>query len=183
MSMLADAMDEGLCLVRLVDNEDVDPAEIAGYVRNFVARIKSLFCEGACFDEFGYTKHCVDTLADGSLVIFDRYGEPQRLRAPTAGEKQRCLQRMKNWVKLALEVVETEFPNYSLICAFEIFDLRAGARGPGDMRAVTDNLEDWRTRSRSTLLSYRPSWRGIAPWRRKSCGIATASRAKLGKKQ
>lgn len=141
MSMLADAMDEGLCLVRLVDNEDVDPADVAGYVRNFVIRIKALFLDGGCLDQFGYAKHCFELLSQASLVIFGKTGQPRRLRAPTHAETQRCLQRMKNWVKLALEVVETEFPHYSLVCAFEIFNLREGARGPSDLGATSDSLE------------------------------------------
>lgn len=43
LAMLADAGDEGLCLVRFCDDENVDPAELQTHVGDFVDRLQLLF--------------------------------------------------------------------------------------------------------------------------------------------
>ena len=39
----------------------------------------------------------------------------------------RCLGRMRAWIRLAVETVKTEFPDFDVLNAFEIFDV-SGAR-------------------------------------------------------
>ena len=46
----------------------------------------------------------------------------------TMGMVSRCLSRMAAWVRLAIECINYEFPDWHLLLAFPVFDLWASAR-------------------------------------------------------
>ena len=120
VAMVADASDEGLMLIRAVDSDVVDWPSIASTVDNFVIRIKTLFGEDAGVMRSGYTAHVINLLKDGRLHVFC---QGTTLQPPSDSVARRCLDRMKGWMRLALQVLRTEFPNYSIFQSFSIFDL------------------------------------------------------------
>ena len=123
LAMLADAGDEGLLLVRVMDHESLDAAEISTHVTAFIDRITVLFQHKAAL-ETGYTQHILSLIRQKALCIF----------LPNAVRKfgdvdddivNRCLERMRSWSRLAMEVLRTEFPHHSLFNSMEIFSLKA----------------------------------------------------------
>jgi len=72
LAMLADAGDEGLALVRQVDDEQTDIACLQRIVADFLDHARFLWQDGGCFSSDGYTKHCHGLLADGLPVVVVR---------------------------------------------------------------------------------------------------------------
>lgn len=139
LAMVADAADEALVLIRSVDQEDVDLSMVSTFVHSFMVRIATLFMEEKVM-QVGYTMHVMDLMTTGGLTMFlKRSGQAKRIAAPDRECRQRCLDRMKCWAKLAAEVVETEFPNYSVFNAFGCFQLKSMVGGDSaavEMQAV-----------------------------------------------
>ena len=55
-AMLADGADEGLAVVRTVDQHRTQAARLHAELKHFLQRIDKLFVGGQCFTSFGYTK-------------------------------------------------------------------------------------------------------------------------------
>ena len=68
--MIADVMDESLLLIRQVDSEECDSAEIGNYVQSFADRIQMLILQRAILTTTGYTKLVMDLLLEGKLKFF-----------------------------------------------------------------------------------------------------------------
>ena len=117
LGMLADIMDESLLLVRQVDSEDCDPAEIGNYVQSFADRIQMLILQRAILATTGYTKLIMDLPAEGKLKFF-ACGGPRRLGPCVDESIDQCFKNMEVWVRMALEVLRTEFPHYGIFSAF-----------------------------------------------------------------
>ena len=63
-------------------------------------------------------------LRQGSLCIL-LPNAVKKFKGVDDGVVQRCLDRMRCWAKLAVEVVRAEFPHHSLFNAMQVFALRA----------------------------------------------------------
>lgn len=122
LSMLADCTDEALVLLRLVDDEQCDSAELGNYVQGFADRIQALILNKLILDT-GYTKFTLDMLSEGKVAFFAS-GDARRLRPCDQEMTDRCLDHMKVWVRLALEVLRTEFPHYGLFSSFGVTSLK-----------------------------------------------------------
>ena len=110
LAMVADASDESLLLIRQVDDEAVDSSELGNYVQ-------ALFAQRQALTTVGYTKFAMDMLSKGELALFS-CGQARRLQPCDGDTVERCLDRMVAWSRLALEVLQTEFPHYSVFSAF-----------------------------------------------------------------
>ena len=123
-AMLADASDQILTLVRKVDVDFPDPSEHANFVAAFILEGTRMWLEDKC-----WTIGCTDLMmrllrkkrtylisggAAGTLTLGGQVDD---------GCKARCLQRMKCWMRLAIDVCHAEFPHFEAINAFRIFDL------------------------------------------------------------
>lgn len=122
LALLADAGDEGLLLVRAMDHENLDAAEISTHVTAFIDRITALFQHRGAL-ESGYTQHILRLIQQQSLCIFlpnsvRKFGEVDN------DVVDRCLERMRSWSRLAMEVLKTEFPSHSLFNSMQIFSLK-----------------------------------------------------------
>ena len=117
LAMVADASDESLLLIRQVDDEAVDSSELGNYVQGFADRIQALFAQRQALTTVGYTKFAMDMLSKGELAFFS-CGQARRLQPCDGDTVERCLDRMVAWSRLALEVLQTEFPHYSVFSAF-----------------------------------------------------------------
>jgi hypothetical protein len=133
LSLMADAEDEGLLLTRQVDSEDVDISQIAPFVSQFVNKISALFggsVETAqCWTVPGYTKYALQLLSRPQVFFVGN--ETKTLGGPGHPSKdvcQRCLARMQAWVRLARQVVKSEFPTYEVVLSFGLFNLAEDCR-------------------------------------------------------
>ena len=136
LAMLADASDQILTLVRKVDVDFPDPSEHAKFVAAFILEGTRMWLEDKCW-------------AIGCTEVMMRFLKKKRnylISGGVAGTltlgggvddacKDRCMQRMKCWFRLALEVCRAEFPHFEAINAFRIFELSGGdiaLHGDGD---------------------------------------------------
>ena len=113
--MLADAADSSIHLTRSMDNESLDAASISREVSLYLAGIKTLFVNGRCLTEFGYTSTMLTTLQHP--VIFHLNGEAKSFGFACGVPepmKRKCLARTQAWVKLAAAALEAEFPCFEL---------------------------------------------------------------------
>ena len=116
LGMVADVMDESLLLIRQVDNEECDSAEVGNYVQSFADRIQMLIVQKAILTTTGYTKLVMDLLAEGKLKFF-ACGVACRLGPCQDESIDQCFKNMEVWVRMALEVLRTEFPHYGIFSA------------------------------------------------------------------
>eukprot|EP00959_Pyramimonas_sp_CCMP1952_P311842 6526417-Pyramimonas_sp.AAC.1 len=84
LSMMADAGGETHFLVQRLDSEDSDPAKLAGWVRDYLGRLRALYFNGICANS-RYTKVMLKCLADGGRRVFVIDGQPQQIGAPRVG--------------------------------------------------------------------------------------------------
>ena len=125
VGLLSDAMDECMLLIRSVDCEEVDVAEVPQQIQGFVDRLHALFgSERRALSVPGYTKHVIDLLTDGKVAFFVD-NEFRRLRVINAqAALDRIFDRMRCWMNLVLETLRTEWPHFSLFAALGVFGLK-----------------------------------------------------------
>ena len=116
LAMMADVADEGMCLTRLLDNEDVDTASLNSEVLLFIRKIDALFGERKrCLNIFGYTSVMMDLLKeyvvwyvnDNSRSIGFEHGVPRDM-------VDRCIERMRSYAVLARAALAAEFPSFEM---------------------------------------------------------------------
>jgi hypothetical protein len=125
---MADASHECLALTRFLDDDEMPIDELAFEVSNFVDHIKSMFIDEEVFNIHSFTQFAVDSLKR-TRVIRMRSGQVKALGGPyepTPGVRARCMQRMCAWVRLAVQVITTEFPDYEVFQAFAALALAQG---------------------------------------------------------
>ena len=137
LAMMADASDEGLCLIRQVDDESTDIATLQSLVVCFLERTEMLFEQGGCLQVMGYTRHIVSIL-EGDCGLHAVVGERVlALKAPSQVVISRCLERMRCWRKLACAVIQAEFPDCYLLSSFAVFDVNR-CDGNGNLSTTTE---------------------------------------------
>lgn len=128
-AMLADATDEGLYFTRVVDSEETDMASLQNTVHRFIQKLELLFQQGKCTDLPGYTRFMMESLERVRVIRLSRT-EVRSLGGcgkPSQAVVQRCMQRMQQFVKLAITVTVAEFPNYELCSSFRLLELHRSA--------------------------------------------------------
>ena len=114
--MMADASDQTMIITRLIDTEHVDAAVLNREVRSYLATIDMLFgSEEKCLTIFGYTKAMLDTLS--RPLVYNVGGKVHSLGMEGPFPRviiDRCLARMRCWVKLARATLAVEFPSFEL---------------------------------------------------------------------
>lgn len=121
-AMMADACEETITLLRFGDQNRLEIATLPREIAAWQARTKLLFVDGKCKD-YGFTKFMITELqrtrmipVTGKVVGGWGDGVPDNVF-------QSCLRVMQQWLKIAQEIVDAEFPNFRLLYAFKIFDL------------------------------------------------------------
>ena len=123
LGMVADACEIVVRLIRFVDNERFEIAELPHHVDALRTSATELFKNEGCLTLDGFTKQMVTLIRRPRLVTLSG-GRPKTL-GDTDGPHQdivaRCLGRMVNWWRLAEAVLETEFPEWDLLMQFQAF--------------------------------------------------------------
>ena len=142
IAMLADAGDEGEQLVRQFDSESAASEEIGMNINNFLTKVCALFVsdEPVCVLT-GYTRHMIDMLSQREILLPSLDGRGVRgIGGPnciTAEILDRCLGRMKVWVRLCQSVISHEFPEWDVLASFSILQV-AGNQRDGMTNEVRD---------------------------------------------
>ncbi len=106
LAMMADGADEALSLVRFLDSETHDVAQVPLRCTTFVNRLNFLFVEGRCVS-FGYCAYAMELLQ--TPRGFYARGVPKTLGGPgriTEGIIKKCLAHMCCWVRLAVTTLQ-----------------------------------------------------------------------------
>lgn len=115
-AMMADGSDQTLVLTRLLDREDVDPAIINGEVRAYMNALEAAFGEREqCLSVFGYTRAMLETLR--KPLVWNVSGKVQSIGCEGGVPRdiiERCLGRMRCWIKLMQATVAVEFPSFEI---------------------------------------------------------------------
>ena len=131
LAMLADCSDEILVATRGMDFEDVDTSTMHATARDLLDRLDALFNKEQCVGIPGYTQHVMDVLKKPRII----HCSGGLIKSIGGGDNsnalQNCLQRMTAYTALVADVVQTEFPDYELFCAFSIFNLEGNSRVAG----------------------------------------------------
>ena len=116
LAMMADVADEGMCLTRVLDNEDVDTASLNSEVFLFSQKINALFGESKrCLTIFGYTSVMLNLLKE--YVVWHINGRSRSIGFENAVPRDivdRCIQRMRSYMVLARAALEAEFPSFEI---------------------------------------------------------------------
>ena len=97
LSMLADAADESMLVLRAHDKKMADPADTAFWIAAYVRRVQTLFLDGECL-KLGYTRVMMDALKK-PLVYIVR-GTPLQCgceSGTTPSDVQFCFGKMQCW--------------------------------------------------------------------------------------
>ena len=127
LSMMADASDEAYVFTAYCDDEDADTSLQAEEVAIFVDNCRFLFAEGQCKQVSGFTRFAIEQLRKPRLLNIGK----NKLRTFGISNNDalvdslfvRCLGRMKAWLSATLAVVQSEFPDFDMIRAFNAMAL------------------------------------------------------------
>ncbi|MCP4240527.1 MAG: hypothetical protein GY772_08180 [bacterium] len=124
LSMLADAGDESIIVVRSVDTERANPAELAFDIARFVHNIQYLFLEGNC-TKHGYTKVMLEFLRTPMIYTVNgtalQSGSPSGVPQDVIDE---CVAHTQCWARLAIATARAEFPEFSALNAMSVFKVQ-----------------------------------------------------------
>ena len=115
--------DGGVAILRFVrwwDTETHDPAVIAKEIGALVSTLDWLFVKKKCLTfEYAYTKIMLEHLASPRLVTIR--GEPKSIGGRGGQDViQRALKHMSTWVSTVMEVLNAEFPGWSIMQSFAV---------------------------------------------------------------
>ncbi len=105
-----------MALGRLMDDESVDPAIMNHEVKQYVRTNDLLFGDEAkCLTTFGYTRAMLETLK--KPLVWSIAGRTYNVGFEGGVPSviiDRCLDRMRCWVKLMKSIVAVEFPSFEI---------------------------------------------------------------------
>ena len=122
-AMMGDASDQTMALTRLMDDEEVDAAILNHEVKQYVRTIDFLFGhEAKCLTTFGYTQATVQTLEKPLVWMIS--GKSFHIGGGVPGAViERCLDRMRCWVKIMKSTLAVEFPSFEIACVWALVEI------------------------------------------------------------
>jgi hypothetical protein len=123
-AMMADAAHETSSIIRMCDKEAFDTAEMCDMLAAWKSRVTFLFFENGVTTTQSFTAFALKVMSRVHVVEIN--GEPKgfgSLGGVAAPIIDRCLKRMRCWHRLALSVLDAEFPSFEVWASFGIFKL------------------------------------------------------------
>ena len=123
LGLLADLSDECLLFVRVYDSEDYEASFMHHSCMAFVSKLRWLYVKGHAW-ELGYAAHVLEQLKTPRGFALD--GQPRTIGGTgrlTAAIKQRCMESMLIYMRLAIETLEAEFPSFELLSCFHVLNV------------------------------------------------------------
>ena len=139
LAMLANSAQHGLEFIRFWGGPGIDPSSISLQVNEFVQKRTWLFVDARCI-QLGHTRHMLQLLK--KPIPIPKTASGTQLRALGGGDAQEQIssgmKRMQCWVSLAIEVIQTEFPDAEFLQCFNMFALSMPQQC-GERRRVVDD--------------------------------------------
>jgi len=176
LGMMADAADEMLMFTRLCDTETLDSAELHSQLETCIARATLLFCRGQCLSIPECHAARMQTLLGSNTVSFmvtrGRTSFPKCLGQPDDATVQSCLAVLSRWVGMLRVAAEAEFPNFSLLAAFSIFNVSTSVHADHEEDPLAvQRLAQVFDVSHAALMRDLKKWRPVAARHRKTMGV------------
>jgi hypothetical protein len=129
--MMADAATETLNLIRELDKETVDIAEICDYLKAYLDHIVWMFHKHGVLDIKGHTAFIIYWL-ESRVHHFVVKGKGMSIGGSKipATVIQKCFAHMHAWVCLAEKCLSAEFPSFEIINCFSCFKLPRSKADP-----------------------------------------------------
>ena len=127
LAMCADAAVEVLTFTRQCDREDVDSAEIPGYLSDLLGRIEQLFVQGECMRVAACFSARMQATIAANRITYVVDGGLRSLDEPSSADIHFCLGIMARWVSMVRITAAAEFPDFTVLTAFRIFSLASTA--------------------------------------------------------
>eukprot|EP00438_Fugacium_kawagutii_P007524 Skav231105 [mRNA] locus=scaffold2525:459335:462529:+ [translate_table: standard] len=121
-AMMADACEETIVLLRFGDQNRLEVATLPREIAAWQSRTKLLFVDGKCKD-YGFTNFMITELQNTRMVPVTAKAIGGWSDGVPDNVFQKCLCIMQQWLKIAQEIIDAEFPNFRLLYAFKVFDL------------------------------------------------------------
>ncbi|CAK0800330.1 unnamed protein product [Prorocentrum cordatum] len=122
LAMMADVADEGMCLTRLLDNEDVDTASLNSEAPLFIRKVEAMFGESErCSTIFGDTSVMMNLL--NQYVVWHVNDDSRSIgfeRGVPGDIVKRRMERMRSYVVLARAALAAESPSFEMSQAADI---------------------------------------------------------------
>lgn len=124
-ALIADAADECMGILRYMDSEECDPAQLTSHIDHLVHQADTLFIQGHALQaDPSFSSHALALLRRprschiGNVV--KTLGGPGTVSEQVS---RRCMSRMAAWVRLLMSSLQAEFPSWHVIQSFRLFDL------------------------------------------------------------
>jgi hypothetical protein len=176
LGMLADAADEMLMFTRLCDTETLDSAELHSQLETSIARVHLLFGSRQCLSIPDCHAARMQRLLGSNTVNFmvtrGRTSFPKCLGQPDDATVESCFAVLSRWVGMLRVAAEAEFPNFTLLAAFSVFNVSTtvNADHAEDSLAV-QRLAQVFDVSHEALMRDLKKWRPVAARHRKTTGV------------
>ena len=121
LGMLADSALELHRVVKALDSDDFDEAELPQELDLYKSILQKLFIDGLCLQIPGMTKLMLGYLEKPrNLLVAD---VAKTLGGTDAGTRRQCLRRMAACVAVAESVMDGEFPTFELMSSLRAFSV------------------------------------------------------------
>ena len=156
LAMLADGAHEAMAITRFCDSEAMHGEDLCFQLECFVAKVSMLFLDGGCV-RHGFTRWILEKLKKTPVLVYVD-GRPKLVGSRTGVSAEivdRCIGRMTCWVRLCIAVLTAEYPHFSLLSAFSVFNL------PEDGTTAQDVVWGSTLRSKiERLAKHFEAWSG-----------------------
>ena len=123
-AMMADAGTVVLNLIREFDTENLELSDMCAAVQRFLDKIWWLYHDSGIFSIAGHTAFVLEWLTKPHFFAVGR-SDTRCIGGSAISDdvKSFCLEQLRVWTKLASVTCKAEFPEFSLICAYNVFSI------------------------------------------------------------
>ena len=133
MALMSDAADDALEFIRSKDScDNMDICQFNTDVFIYLVRLVELYEKGKITGIFSYTQYMLESLRLEPVMLpatgSNRFGHQQKIIGDSNGVPmsvvKRCLQALSPWVRLSVDVLKAEFPDFELFMCFQVLNLK-----------------------------------------------------------
>ena len=145
-------------LQHVAPKDDMDEAELPSELHRQMLMMRRLFIDRAIFTFPGLTKVMLETLAKPrTFIILGRLRTIGSVDGVSADVQDACLRRMQTFARLASQVFEAEFPNFTAMASFRVFALSSRSRGNANLSSASENDQETCLRRLAQTLNIAPA--------------------------
>ena len=142
LSLLAECAEENLVLIRYFDREGWDAATLQYHCQVHASKLRYLFVQGRAF-ESGYTAHVIAQLQTAKGFMVKGVRKTLGGRPITDATRERCLEIMQLYTRLALETMEAEMPGFETLASLRVMNVSSGSSREQVQADAQDCWQNW----------------------------------------